>query len=87
MGKPLPPKLKRFPAAKQRRLDQLLAKNAEGALSSTEKVKLELLVEEAEALMVANSKQLADFARSQSTQPPVAAVPVTIWVNPQIAEH
>lgn len=87
MSKPTPPKIKKFAAAKQRRLDQLLEKNAEGTISAAEKATLEQLVDEAEALMVANSKQLANFARSQSPHPPVAAIPVTIWVNPQVAEH
>lgn len=87
MTKPAPPKIKKLAAAKQRRLDQLLEKNAEGTISEWEKAKLELLVNEAEALMVANSKRLAEFARSQSPQPPVAAIPVTVWVSPQVAEH
>jgi hypothetical protein len=80
------PRTKKFPAAKQRRLDQLLEKNAEGTISAKEKTALELLVAEAEALMVANSQQLAEFARNQSPQPPPSAVPVTVWVNPQLTE-
>ncbi len=57
------PRIKKFPAAKQRRLDQLLEKNAEGTISPKEKIALELLVTEAEALIVANSQRLAEFAQ------------------------
>jgi hypothetical protein len=80
----MPPKIKRFPASKQRRLDQLLDKLAEGIINEKEKATLERLVAEAEALMVSNSKRLAEFASSQSPQPPPGAVPVTVWVNPQL---
>jgi hypothetical protein len=82
-----PPKIKRFAPAKQRRLDQLLEKNAERKISAKEKEKLESLVAEAEAMMVANSQRLAEFARSQSPQAPTTAVPVTVWVNPQLADR
>jgi hypothetical protein len=34
MKKPAPPKVQKFPAAKQRRLDKLLDKNSEGILPS-----------------------------------------------------
>ena len=87
MSNTAPPKIKAFPPAKQRRLDELLEKNAEGTISAKEKVRLESLVMEAEQLMVFNSQRLADFARSQTAQPPPAAVPVTVWVNPQLAER
>jgi hypothetical protein len=86
MKKVVPPRLARLPAAKQRRLDQLLEKNSEGTITRTEKAKLEQLVEEAEQLMVANAKQLAEFSRSQGTRAPVAAVPVTVWVTPEQAD-
>jgi hypothetical protein len=72
-----------FPADKQQRLDLLLDKNAEGAITPAEKIELESLVAEAEQLMVANARALAEFARTQSPQPPLAAVPVTVWVAPQ----
>jgi hypothetical protein len=87
MSKHTPPKISKLAPAKQRRLDQLLERNAEGSISSKEKEKLESLVTEAEELMVANSQRLADFARSQSSQPPTTAVPVTVWVNPQLADR
>lgn len=61
-----PPTINEFPPAKQQRLDALLDKNAEGALEAAEKFELEMLVSEAEALMVANARLLADFARGQS---------------------
>ena len=43
-----PPRLKKFPAAKQRRLHRLLEKNSEGTITPNEKAKLEQLVAEAE---------------------------------------
>ena len=82
-----PPKIKNLAPAKQRRLDLLLEKNAAGKITAKERQKLQSLVDEAEALMVANSQRLAEFARKESPQPPSAAVPVTVWVNPQLAEH
>jgi hypothetical protein len=82
-----PPRLARFPAAKQRRLDQLLEKNSEGTITDKEKAKLQQLVAEAEALMVANARRLADFAQRQAAQVPTEAVPVTVWVQPQPGER
>lgn len=87
MSKRTPPKVRRLANAKQQRLDVLLEKNAEGTITDNEKRTLESLVAEAEKLMVANSQRLAAFARDQSPQPPATAVPVTVWVNPQIAER
>jgi hypothetical protein len=81
-----PPKLRRFPAAKQRRLDELLDKNSEGTITPTEKATLTQLVAEAEELMVANAKRLAEFAKSEATTRPTDAVPVTVWVQRQPAE-
>lgn len=81
-----PPKVKRFPAAKQRRLDALLEKNAEGTITEKETAVLKSLVAEAEALMVANAQLLAKFAQGQSPQAPVNAVPVTVWVTPQVTQ-
>jgi hypothetical protein len=87
MSKTTPPKIRILAAAKQRRLDELLEKNADGTITAKEKAKLESLVSEAEALMLANAERLAEFARRQSPQPPTSAVPVTVWVNPQLAER
>ena len=82
-----PPKLAKFPAAKQRRLDQLLEKNSEGTITEKEKAKLQQLVAEAEALMVANARRLADFAQREAARVPAEAVPVTVWVQPQPGER
>ena len=81
----LPPKLKKFSAAKQRRLDELLEKNAEGTITPSEKKRLEQLVGEAEALMVANARLVARFAEAEGETSPAAAVPVTVWVKPEHA--
>jgi hypothetical protein len=87
MKKLLPPKLRRFPAAKQRRLDDLLDKSSEGAITPAEAVTLKQLVAEAEELMVANAKRLAVFAKKEAAaHPPVGAVPVTVWVQAHHAE-
>jgi hypothetical protein len=87
MKKHVPPRVEKFPAAKQRRLDQLLEKNREGTITSKEKGKLEQLVEEAQQLMISNAKRLAQFSHSEAVRPPAAAVPVTIWVQPEQAER
>ena len=87
MKKPVPPKLKKFPAAKQRLLDQLLESSSEGTITKDERHALERLVEEAERLMVANAKRLARFSQSEAAGVPSAAVPVTVWVRPEPAER
>ena len=87
MKKNVPPRLKRFPAAKQRRLDALLEKNSEGTITPGERAALEGLVAEAEQLMVANSKRLADFSGNEPASLPAGAVPVTVWVKPEPAER
>jgi hypothetical protein len=87
MKKPVPPKVRKFPGAKQRRLDQLLEKNAEGTITPKEKATLEQLVAEAEELMVANARRLAEFSKGEAALPPPGAVPVTVWVRPQQAER
>ncbi len=86
MTDPTVPHLKKFPVAKQQQLDNLLAKNADGTVTPDEQQRLQTLVNEAEELMVTNAKLLADFARSQSPTAPPQAVPVTVWVNPDLAE-
>ena len=87
MKKSGPPKLEKFPAAKQRRMDELLEKNSEGTITPREKAKLEQLVTEAEQLAVANAKRLAEFSQTQAGQAPAGAVPITIWVQPAPAER
>jgi hypothetical protein len=72
----------KFPAAKQRRMDALLEKNSEGTITTREKAALERLVGEAEQLMVANARQLAELSRSVGSGPQAVAVPVTVWVTP-----
>jgi hypothetical protein len=58
MKKSLPPKVKKFSAAKQRLLDKLLENNSDGSIAPKERARLEQLVTEAERLMVANAKRL-----------------------------
>ena len=83
----VPPRLPKFPTAKQRRLDLLLDKNSDGFITPKEKATLEQLVAEAEEWMVANAKRLASFSSGQMSQPPTGAVPVTVWVQSQHAEY
>ncbi len=87
MRKTVPPKVKKFSAAKQRMLDQLLEKNSNGSISAAERSRLERLVAEAERLMVANGKRLARFYRNESASGPAGAVAVTVWVRPEPAER
>ena len=86
MTKPVPPRIKKFPAAKQRRLDDLLEKNREGTITPAEKNRLEKLVGEAEQLMVENGRRLAAFAGSEQDAP-TGAIPGTVWVKPEPAER
>jgi hypothetical protein len=82
MSRPAPPTIKRFPADKQRRMDHLLDKIAEGSISESERVRLEQLVAEAEQLMVDNAKALSGYIADQPSSSPAQAVPVTVWVSP-----
>ena len=84
MNKRVPPKPKKFPAAKQRRLDELLEKNSEGTISPAEKTRLEKLVAEAEQLMVTNAKRLAEFSKSEAVDAPAGAVP---GLTQTVTEH
>ena len=79
-----PPKVHPFPVAKQRRMDELLERNSEGLIAPDETTELNKLVTEAERLMVANAKRLAEFSEKQA---PASsdAVPVTVWVKPEPA--
>ena len=87
MNTAAPPRLKKFPTAKQRRLDELLERNSEGTITPAEKAKLEELVSEAERWMVRNAKLLAQFSQSELGGPPIGALPVTVWVAPEPAER
>lgn len=86
MNKPLPPKPKKFPVAKQRQLDELLDKNSEGTITPAEMSRLEKLVAEAEKLMVANARRLAEFSENETEGSPAGAVPVTVWVKSEHVE-
>jgi hypothetical protein len=85
--KSVPPKLGKFPAAKQPRLDVLLEKNSEGTITTKQKAKLQQLVAEAEQWMVANARRLAEFSKRRTTSASAGAVPVTVWVQPEHAER
>jgi hypothetical protein len=87
MKKRFPPKLEKFPAAKQRQLDQLLDRNSEGTITPKQKAKLEQLVAEAERLAAANGKRLVEFTQSERSGPPASAVPVTVWVRAEQTER
>lgn len=86
MRKAIPPKLRKFPAAKQRRMDELLDKSREGVITAGERTRLEQLVVEAEQLAVSNAKLLERFAHPAAANYPAGAVPVTVWIVPQTAE-
>jgi hypothetical protein len=73
--------IKKFPAAKQRRMDRLLDKNSEGTISAAEKTELRGLVKEAEELTVENYKRLYEFTKMNGGGPSPNAVPVTVWVS------
>jgi hypothetical protein len=52
-------KLRRLPAARQRRLDALMARNNDGRLSAAERTELGQLVREAEQMTLHNARVLA----------------------------
>jgi len=87
MSKKVPPKLKQFAPLKQRRLDELLTKNAEGCITDAEKHRLTSLVDEAEQLMVENARRLAAYTEREGSGVPPDAVPVTVWLTPGHAER
>jgi hypothetical protein len=71
MSEPATPSLVQFPAAKQRRIDELLDKNAEGTITLIERTEVQELVAEAERLMVENGQRIRNgvplFPRSDPT--------------------
>lgn len=77
-----PPLAKRFPAAKQRQMDELLTKHANGSISPDEFQVLEKLVADAEELIADNAQRMSEFVASQPEPIPPQAIPVTVWVNP-----
>jgi hypothetical protein len=60
-------KLRRLAAAKQKRLDALMAKSNEGTLTNAEKRELRTLVREAEEILLDNARQLADQRQQLAT--------------------
>ena len=82
-----PPSIRRFPPAKQRRMDELLDKNREGTISGKELTLLQRLVADAESLTIANGKKLAEFAKRGGNLRPANSVPVTVWVTPAGVEQ
>ena len=81
-----PPQPKQLSPDQQTLMDDLLEQNAEGTISAADKARLVELVDEAEQLMVENSRQLADFAKRDSPAAPANAIPVTVWVKPSSTE-
>lgn len=73
--------------SKQLRLDELLGKNSEGSITESEQDELEQLVDEAEQVMVENSKRLASYASAEGGVLPINAVPVTVWIKPECIEQ
>lgn len=77
-----PPAMRRFPLAKQRRMDELLDKNREGTITGKELSVLQRLVAAAESLTIANGKKLAEFAKRGGNLRPANSIAVTVWVAP-----
>lgn len=63
----------KFSIEKQRQLDDLLDKNSSGTIKTCEIDVLTHLVSEAEELMVANARQLAESRGGLKSEPPVNA--------------
>ncbi len=64
---PTKTKLRRLATAKQKRLDTLMAKSNDGKLTSAERHELQTLVREAEEIMLANARQLAQQRQQLAT--------------------
>src|SRR6266849_1438341 len=62
------PRLRRFPAGKQSRLDLLMTKNNDGRLTKAEQRELKSLVREAEELTLENARTLASQRRELITR-------------------
>jgi hypothetical protein len=60
-------KLRRLPAAKQKRLDTLMAGNNQGSLTEAERKELRTLVREAEEVMLDNARTLAGQRQQLAT--------------------
>jgi hypothetical protein len=61
------PRLRRFSADKQKRLDLLMTKNNDGKLTKAEQSELKSLVREAEELTLENARTLASQRRELAT--------------------
>lgn len=77
--------VQKFPIEKQARMDDLLDRCNRGRISRAEKMELESLVEDAEKLMVANSKRLAQYCRRHGGKREEQGTPVTVWVREPVA--
>jgi hypothetical protein len=64
----VPRTLHRLPAAQQRRLDALMARNNEGRLTAAEREELRALVHEAEELALRNARILAKQREQVATE-------------------
>ena len=62
------PRLRRFPARKQSRLELLMTKNNDGRLTKAEQSELKSLVREAEELTLENARTLASQRRELITR-------------------
>jgi hypothetical protein len=62
-----PRKLRRLTAAKQKRLDALMAKSNDGTLTGAEGQELRALVREAEEVMLDNARRLAEQRQQLAT--------------------
>lgn len=78
MSEPTTPALAKFPAVNQRRMDELLDKNAEGMIAPAERAELEQLVAEAERLMVENSQRVRNGVPILPQSNPTATVDLAV---------
>jgi DNA-binding Xre family transcriptional regulator len=61
--------VERLPEAKQRRLDELMARHNDGALDQHELAELQSLVDEAEKMTLANARRLLEHRRQLRPAP------------------
>jgi hypothetical protein len=61
--------VQRLNASEQKRLDELMDRNSEGDLSSPERKQLQILIEKAHRLSLANAKMLLATQRSMASSP------------------
>ena len=75
------PDIRRFPADKQARMDELLDLNNDGVISPDEELELDRLVEEAQRLMIDNLRRMEAFYGSPVDSQRGRAVPIAVWVR------